>query len=372
MINRLLPKVLVVDDDPAVRRFFREALETITAQVAEAADAAFALESIESGDFDIIVCDVWMPGASGLDLLSMAQQTRWDIGFILVTGEIQVETVVAALRMQASDFLLKPLTAEEVSRSVTRAFERLVAARQARAYRGSLETSIQRRTRELEMALSELESNYQMTLEALVAALDSREHETFSHSLRVRAYTRHLARRAGFPPALLPSLEQGALLHDIGKIAVADAILLKPGKLTPEEWIEMRKHPIAGDEILKHVPFLRPASAIVRNHHERFDGTGYPDALKGVEIPLGARLFTVADTLDAMTSDRAYRKGPGFEAARAEILRHSGRQFDPHIVELFLRIPPASWAEAREEAGSARGLGNDNWTPAREVNKQAL
>jgi len=352
MLNRSLPKVLVVDDDPAVRRFFREALKTVTSRVAEAADAAFALESIESGDFDIIVCDVWMPGASGLDLLSMAQQTRWDVGFILVTGEIQVETVVTALRMQASDFLLKPLMAEEVSRSVTRAFERLVAARQARAYRGSLETSIQRRTREIEVALTELESNYQMTLEALVAALDSREHETFSHSLRVRAYTRYLARRAGFPPALLPSLEQGALLHDIGKIAVADAILLKPGKLTTEEWIEMRKHPIAGDEILKRVPFLRPAGAIVRNHHERFDGTGYPDALKGVEIPLGARLFTVADTLDAMTSDRAYRKSPGFEAAQAEILRHSGRQFDPHIVELFLRIPPATWTQVREEAGN--------------------
>jgi putative nucleotidyltransferase with HDIG domain len=352
MITRLLPKVLVVDDDPAVRTFFRVALKPTTAQVAEAADAASALESIESGDFDIILCDVWMPGASGLDLLSMAKQTRWDVGFILVTGEIQVETVIMALRMQASDFLLKPLTAEEVTRSVTRAFERLVALRQAQAYRGSLETSIQRRTHELEVALSELETNYQMTLEALVAALDAREHETFSHSLRVRAYTRYLARRAGYPPALLPSLEQGALLHDIGKVAVADAILLKPAKLTAEEWVEMRKHPIAGDDILKRVPFLRPASNIVRHHHERFDGTGYPDCLRGAEIPLGARLFTVADTLDAMTSDRSYRKGPGFEAARAEIQRHSGKQFDQHIVELFLKIPAATWTQVRAEAGN--------------------
>jgi putative nucleotidyltransferase with HDIG domain len=319
--------------------------------VAEAADAASALESIESGDFDIIVCDVWMPGASGLDLLSMAQQTRWDVGFILVTGEIQVETVVSALRMQASDFLLKPLMPEEVTNSVTRAFERLVTMRQARAYRGSLEISIQRRTRELEMALSELESNFQMTLEALVGALDAREHETFSHSLRVRAYARYLARRAGFPPALLPSLEQGALLHDIGKIAVTDAILLKPAKLTAEEWVEMRKHSSAGDEMLKRVPFLRPASAIVRHHHERFDGTGYPDSLKAAEIPLGARLFTVADTLDAMTSDRAYRKAPGVDAARTEIQKHSGKQFDPHIVELFLKIPSATWMQIREEAG---------------------
>jgi putative nucleotidyltransferase with HDIG domain len=352
MISRLLPKILVVDDDPAVRMFFHAALKPVAAHVDEAADAACALESIESGDFDIIVCDVWMPGASGLDLLSMAQQTRWDVGFILVTGETQVETVITALRMQASDFLLKPLVVEEVTRSVTRAFERLVLTRQARAYRGSLETSIQRRTRELEVALSELESNYLMTLEALVAALDAREHETFSHSHRVRAYTRHLARRAGYPPALLPSLEQGALLHDIGKVAVADAILLKPAKLTTEEWVEMRKHSVAGDEILKRVPFLRPASAVVRHHHERFDGTGYPDGLKGVEIPLGARLFTVADTLDAMTTDRTYRQAPGFEAARAEIQRCSGKQFDPHIVDLFLRIPPATWMKAREEAGN--------------------
>jgi putative nucleotidyltransferase with HDIG domain len=282
----------------------------------------------------------------------MAQQTRWDVGFILVTGEIQVETVIAALRMHASDFLLKPLVAEEVTRSVMQTFERLVSVRQARAYRGSLETSIQRRTHEIEVALSELESNYQMTLEALVGALDAREHETYAHSFRVRAYTRYLARRAGFPPAFLPSLEQAALLHDIGKIAVADAILLKPAKLTAEEWVEMRKHSTAGDEMLKRVPFLRPASAIVRHHHERFDGTGYPDALKGAEIPLGARLFTVADTLDAMTSDRPYRKGPGLEAARTEIEQLSGKQFDPHIVELFLKIPSTMWMHVRAEAGN--------------------
>jgi len=195
-----------------------------------------------------------------------------------------------------------------------------------------------------------------MTLEALVAALDAREHETFSHSLRVRAYTRYLARRAGYPPALMPSLEQAALLHDIGKIAVSDAILLKPGKLNAEEWVDMRKHPIAGDEILRRVPFLRPASAIVRHHHERFDGTGYPDALKGAQIPLGARLFAVADTLDAMTSDRLYRQAPGWEAARNEIRLYSGKQFDPQIVELFLKVPPTAWMQVREEAGSTSVL----------------
>jgi putative nucleotidyltransferase with HDIG domain len=350
MITRLLPKVLVVDDDPGIRLFLREALKPITAYVAEAADAPSALEAIESGDFDVIVCDIWMPGATGLELLAMAHQTRWDVGFILVTGEYQIETVIAALRLQASDFLLKPLTLQEMTRSVMGAFERLVLLRLARDYQGSLEASIQRRTHELQVALSELESNYQMTLEALVAALDAREHETFSHSLRVRACTRHLARRAGYPPALLPALEQAALLHDIGKVAVADSILLKPGKLTAEEWVEMRKHSATGSEILKRVPFLRPASAIVRHHHERFDGSGYPDALAGARIPLGARLFAVADTLDAMTSDRPYRKTPGMDAAREEIRRWSGKQFDPHIADLFLGIPPATWMQVCTEA----------------------
>jgi len=351
MINRFMPKVLVVDDDPAVRFFFREVLKSIAVQVVDAGDATTALRSIESGDFDVVVCDVWMPGATGFDLLSMAQQNQWDAAFILVTGEISADTVITALRLQAHDFLLKPLTAEEVTDSVTRAFERLGRTRLSRAYQGSLETSIERRTRELEAALAELKSNYQTTLEALVAALDAREHETFSHSLRVRAYTRHLARQAAYPPALLPALEQGALLHDIGKIAVSDAILLKPGKLTPDEWVEMRKHPAAGDEILKRIPFLRPASTIVRHHHERYDGDGYPDGLKGAEIPLGARLFTVADTLDAMTSDRTYRKSRGIDAARAEILRCSGTQFDPRVVQMFLEVSPHRWADLRTEVG---------------------
>jgi response regulator RpfG family c-di-GMP phosphodiesterase len=198
MPNRARPKVLIVDDEPAVRVFFREALKNHVEDVVEAANAAEALESVESGDFDVILCDVWMPGASGVDLLAMAKQTRLDVGFILVTGEFHIDTVITALRMQVSDFLLKPLTVNEIVRSVNGAYERLVASRNAQAYKGSLENGIQRRTRELELALSELECNYQMTLEALVASLDSREHETYSHSLRVRAYTRYLARRAGY------------------------------------------------------------------------------------------------------------------------------------------------------------------------------
>jgi diguanylate cyclase (GGDEF)-like protein/PAS domain S-box-containing protein/putative nucleotidyltransferase with HDIG domain len=213
----------------------------------------------------------------------------------------------------------------------------------------SLETSAPHPAAQHAVALSNLEATCLQAMEALVTALDARDHETFGHSHRVRAYTRHLAQTAGYPAELLPSLERGAFLHDIGKIAVSDVILRKPGPLTSEEWVEMRKHPEAGYDILRSFPFLRPVCDIVRHHHERFDGTGYPAGLKGAQIPRGARVFALADTLDAMTSDRPYRKALEFEAARNEILQMSATQFDPQLVEVFRKIPLATWTRLRTE-----------------------
>jgi putative nucleotidyltransferase with HDIG domain len=227
--------------------------------------------------------------------------------------------------------------------------------RESRAYRTSLEASIERRTHDLMRALRELEENYQTTLEALVLALDAREHETYAHSLRVRAYTLHLARLVSYPPALLPALAHAALLHDIGKIAVADSILLKPGKLTEEEWVQMRRHVLAGEQILNRIPFLKPSAPIVRHHHERYDGKGYPNGVAGEQIPLGARLFTLADTLDAMTSDRAYRKAVGLSEVRAEVGRQRGLQFDPQIADLFLRVPEGVWLQVRDSVEQRSG-----------------
>jgi putative nucleotidyltransferase with HDIG domain len=204
-------------------------------------------------------------------------------------------------------------------------------------------------------ALRELEENYQTTLEALVLALDAREHETYAHSLRVRAYTLHLARLVSYPPALLPALGHAALLHDIGKVAVADSILLKAGKLTEEEWVQMRRHVLAGEQILNRIPFLKPSAPVVRHHHERYDGKGYPSGVGGEQIPLGARLFTLADTLDAMTSDRAYRKAMGLSEVRAEVSRQRGEQFDPQIADLFLKVPEGVWLEVRDSVEQQLG-----------------
>ena len=348
------PKVLVVDDEPSMRSFLVQALEPMAALVAEAGDAESALEAIESGDFDLVVSDMYMPGASGMELLTMAKHSQWDVGFILITGRPEIDQLISALRLQVSDFLVKPFNLGELNDSLRRSYQRFIATRAARHYQASLENSVHQRTLDLQSALLNVESNYQDTLEALVAALDSREHETYAHSFRVRTYTVQLARKLGYPPALLPQLEQAALLHDIGKVAVRDSILLKPGKLTEDEWGEMKTHTIEGERILRRVSFLRPAAHIIRHHHERFDGKGYPDGIAKDEIPLGARIFAFADTLDAMTSDRPYRKAPGWEAAYEEIERCTGTQFDPEIAKHFLGTPLETWRNTRKKVEAQR------------------
>jgi putative nucleotidyltransferase with HDIG domain len=231
--------------------------------------------------------------------------------------------------------------------------------RQNAAYRENLEQMIAMRTGRLREAMQELEKSYDITLEAMGDALDLRDAETEGHSRRVTAYTIALANRMGLDAEQLRVIARGAFLHDIGKIATPDAILLKPGRLDAAETAIMREHCARGYEMVRKIPFLRDAAEIVYAHQETFDGSGYPRGLRGEEIPLGARIFAVADTLDAMTSDRPYRKPLSFAEARAEIERHSGRQFDPKIVEVFLGMPEDVWTELRQEVeeGAARAFG---------------
>ena len=206
--------------------------------------------------------------------------------------------------------------------------------------------------KELSVSLKEIEGTYEATLIALVSALDAREHEVQSHSQRVRAYTLTLAKKIGLEGHELRDISRGSLLHDVGKIGISDNILLKPAKLTEEEWMEMRKHPHIGYQILEGIKFLEGAASIVYSHQECYDGSGYPRGLKGEEIPLGARLFAVADTLDAMTSDRPYRKALSMDAAREEILRCSGTQFDSQIAKLFLSTPKNEWLDIRNRVNN--------------------
>jgi len=208
---------------------------------------------------------------------------------------------------------------------------------------------------DLKMALNEVEKSYEITLEALVSALDFREHETQFHSKRVASYAVRLARELGVKDEELKYIYWGGLLHDIGKIGVSDSILLKPGALTDEEWEEMKRHPEIGYRIIENIDFLGPAKDIVLYHHERWDGKGYPLGLSGENIPFYARIFSVIDALDAITTDRPYRKAQSFTKALQEIKRCSGTQFDPEVVKAFLRIPISEWKRIKQGVLEVRG-----------------
>jgi putative nucleotidyltransferase with HDIG domain len=201
----------------------------------------------------------------------------------------------------------------------------------------------------LRQTMTDLERSYDITLEALGDALDLKDAETEGHSKRVTAYTIALARAMGVEASTIRVLARGAFLHDVGKMAIPDAILLKPGKLTAQEQAIMREHCGRGYQMLRKIPFLQEAAEIVYSHQEHYDGTGYPRGLKGEQSPLGARIFAVADTLDAITSDRPYRKANSFAAARREIKRCSGTQFDPQVIEIYMSLPDQIWEDLRIE-----------------------
>ena len=324
--ERLPVRILVVDDDDLVRDTFAAILEEEGYEVCCAASGPNALACLQSAVFDIMLCDIFMPGQNGLELLPHAQALAPDMPIILITGFGSVTMARDALRMGASDFITKPCGAGElpiiVERNLTRqAVQRSRAQQHKHALHLSNET----------------------VLDALMTALNTRDTETEGHSERVTAYTIEIADHLNLPASELYHIERGALLHDIGKIGVPDSILLKPGKLTPEEWAEMRRHPVIGYEMCAKIEMLQNAADIVLHHHEAWDGSGYPSGLKGAAIPLGSRIFAVADTLDAMTSNRPYRAALSFEAARAEIEKFRGRQFDPGIVDIFLSIPEPRW-----------------------------
>ncbi len=347
-------RILVVDDEEPVRRLLCECLNGGEFHVAAAPDGPAALQAIAEESFDLVICDVKMPGMSGLDLLVEIGNGFPDAGAIMLTGCDDVAMAVEAMRAGALDYVLKPFEPGEIVERVRHALGRRNRSREQALHLFLLEETVSQRTVDLTRTLSSLNDASQATLGALVAALDARERETHAHSHRVSDYTVYLAEVLGIGDVELAMVQRGAMLHDIGKIGISDSILLKPGELTEEEWAQMKRHPRIGAWILEGVASLRPASSIVLAHHERFDGRGYPQNLAGNKIPLGARIFAVADTFDAMTSDRPYRKGANYNQARAEIMRNSGSQFDPAVVECFLGVDPAVWDGIRDRAALSK------------------
>jgi len=325
-------QILIVDDESSILRVLARILSLEGYECHTAQSVNSALDALRSSAPALVISDIRMPGREGTELLQELHAEYPDIAVIMLSGHGDVDLAVRCLHDGASDFLTKPVRGAHLSKSVERALERRHLIFENRAYARELETRVQNATKKLKTALDDLNDTYDMTLGALSSAIDVREADTGDHSRRVTRIAGALARYLGLSPEELVQLTRGALLHDVGKIGIPDAILLKPGKLTDAEMTIMKRHPEIGYRILKPVSFLTEAAIIVRHHHEYFDGSGYPGGLSGKTIPWGARIFSVADALDAMTSDRAYRKAIGLDPALDELSRCSGTQFDPEII----------------------------------------
>ena len=342
-------RILVVDDEDHVRSMIGVALERQGYDVQLAPSGREALEILGKNSFDLVLTDIVMHDGNGIYLLDRIRGMQPNVPVVMVTAIHDISVAIDSMRRGAYDYLLKPFEREHLVATVVRALQYGQALEESHSYQQSLEQVVRARTEMLRQAMEDLEHSYDITLEALGDALDLKDSETEGHSKRVTAYTIALARAMGISPAEIKIIARGAFLHDIGKMAIPDDILRKPAALTLEEQEVMREHCTRGFNILCKIPFLKEAAEIVFSHQEHYDGSGYPNALRGGEIPIGARIFAVADTLDAITSDRPYRKATSFDAAREEILRCSGTQFDPSVVEVFLKIPNELWQELRSE-----------------------
>lgn len=343
------PRILIVDDEVEITEILADLLSE-EYECIRAGSAEEALTRLQEKEFQLVISDITMPGMSGLDMIPHVKEIAPDTVVVMISGMQTVESAIGALRLGAFDYLMKPFDLRQVEAVVKRALEHhdLVVAKQR--YENHLEELVEQRTIELDKALNSLEGAYRSTLKALTAALETRDSETHGHSERVVTYSLRLGREYGLSSEEMKALEFGSLLHDIGKIGVPDSILRKPAKLTEEEWVRMREHPLHGQQILRGIEFLQGASRVVAQHHEKWDGTGYPLGLRKEEIDICARIFSVADAFDAITSDRVYRRGKSYEAASQELDDWSGRQFDPKVVEAFHRVPKEDWEELHRQS----------------------
>jgi response regulator RpfG family c-di-GMP phosphodiesterase len=337
--------VLVVDDDPAAAKLLSIMFRDSPIACTTAGSAMEALTAIERQAFEAVISDLRMPGMSGLELLAETRQRLPYAAFVVTTGVDDLSIAVQAMHHGADDYLVKPLTEETVLASLKRALRKRRVEQEVESYQRNLEKLVSERTAQLNRALEHIQRSYEETLRALGTAIDLRDGETAGHSWRVYRYSLEIAEIMSVPEHERSSLARAAYLHDIGKLGVPDSILLKPGPLSAEEWITMRQHVQIGFDLLKTIPFLADSAEIVLAHHERFDGDGYPRRLSGHKIPLGARIFSVADAFDAITSHRPYRSASSFEMARDIVGGLAGSQFDPLVVQAFLQVPLDRWRE---------------------------
>lgn len=323
--------ILVVDDDDQVRAVISVIVESEGYSVCTAASAEIALKLLEQSDFDLVVSDLNMTGMTGVELLATCQQTYRDLAFIMVTGVDDRNTAIETLHMGAYGYITKPFQANELIINITNALRRRRLEIDNRRHREELELLVQERTFELDKSREE-------TILILSKAAEFRDNETAKHTIRMGRYCETLARLAGLPETFCRTLKISAPLHDVGKIGISDTILLKPDKLTAEEFEIIKTHCEIGHRILSESTssILQVGAEIALTHHEKFDGSGYPRGLKGETIPVIGRIAAICDVFDALTSDRVYRAATPVAVALDIIHQGCGNHFDPNIAELFM------------------------------------
>ena len=322
--------ILIVEDEPSVREILSWRLTEEGYQCTTVPNGVAALEFMQSGSsFDLMITDIRMPGMSGLELLKEVRRTQPDMAVIMITAVNDINIAVETLKLGASDYITKPFNLDEVCIAAERALEKRTLVLKNREYRQSLEEQLKARAREIE-------NLYIDAIKSLVSALEAKDKYTEGHSRRVTCYAVEIAKKMDLPVEITHKIHLAGLLHDIGKIGVRESVLGKTDALTDEEYVHIIDHTTLSAKIL--YPIFRDSEIVdyVKYHHERWDGKGRPDGLKGNEIPIGARVLAVADSFDAMTSDRPYRAARPVSMAVNEIHRCSGSQFDGAVVSAFL------------------------------------
>lgn len=327
------PAVTVVDDEPMAQDVLVRAARSWQFQCQAASTAEQALELLERNRTPIVVTDLRMPGRGGLWLVREIRE-RWpEIGIIVLTAGHDPEATNECLRAGAHHYFFKPIKLDEFRHVLETTWRTYRDEQEKLRYRSELERAVRRQTKRVSRT-------YISAITSLARAMEERDQYTAGHSRRVRDYSLELARAVGIDRKQRRLLSLAAQLHDIGKVAIPDSILHKPGALSAEEYAVVRQHPVTGERILAPVVKSRTVLSAIRGHHERLDGTGYPDGLKGNQIPLLARLIAIPDCFDALTTSRAYRDAMPIHQALAVLKESSGSHFEPDLLKTFIQIAP--------------------------------
>ncbi len=322
--------ILIVDDEVAIRRLLNRKLSAEGYQCQEAGDAEQALDKLRKKPVGLVVLDINMPGKSGTELLPEIKAGFPDTAVVMATAASDTNIAIQCMKQGAYDYIIKPFNLDDVILSVDRALEKRRLELQVKEYQQHLEDKVAEQA-------GRIRASFLNAIRALAYALEAKDKYTSGHSQRVADISAAIARELGLSEESIDKIVLAGLVHDIGKIGVRESVLNKPGRLTDEEFQHVQKHPEAGEHILSPLAGDEEILTLIRNHHGHFDGTGYPNGLKGEQIPLGARILAVADAYEAMTSERPYRKAMSDESACTELERYKKTQFDPEVVDAFLR-----------------------------------